>query len=78
MPNHKNKWTGEELAQSVEVCSGCHKNFLDTPSGDAHRKNFACLTPIQANLKALTNQFGSIIYARKRAKKARQYQTHTI
>ena len=70
---HKNKWTGEHLAQEIEVCSGCHRNFLDTPSGDAHRKNYACLTPKEANLKALVNKFGSVIYARKRLKVPRGY-----
>ena len=77
MATHKNKWTGEELDQEIEVCSGCHKNFLDTPAGDAHRNNYACLTPTQANLKALVNKFGSIIYARKRAKKPYGYKTLT-
>lgn len=77
MATHKNKWTDEELDQEIEVCSGCHKNFLDTPSGDAHRKSYVCLTPKGANLKALANRFGSIIYARKRTKKPRLYKNLT-
>ncbi len=71
--NHKNRWTGEELDQAIEVCSACHLNFLDTPSGDAHRKNFACISAKEANLKAMFNRYGSLIYARKRTKKPRGY-----
>ena len=65
MATHKNKWTGEELSQATEVCGDCHKNFKDTPSGDAHRTTkFTCLEPAKAGLVATTNQYGSTIYAR--------------
>jgi hypothetical protein len=82
MPNFRNGWTGEELAETVEVCHGCTRNFLDTKSGDAHRigtfgVNRRCATPDEANLKKLVNQYGSVIYARKSAKKPRGYKVVT-
>lgn len=68
--HHINKYTGEIVAQSVEICSGCHINFATTEAGDKHRagvfgKNRRCLTPKEAKLIKLINDYGAIIYKRR-------------
>jgi hypothetical protein len=63
--NHKNRYTNEILAQSVEVCNSCHLNFLTTAAGDKHRKNGKCLTPKEAKLIKLINSYGSVIWMRR-------------
>jgi hypothetical protein len=69
--NHKNRYTNEILAQSVEVCNACHLNFVTTAAGDKHRKNGKCLTPKEAKLIKLMNQYGSIIYKARNDKNPR-------
>jgi hypothetical protein len=66
----RNTHTGEILAQSVEVCSGCHINFATTEAGDKHRvgafgKDRRCITPEEANLIKLVNDHGAVIYKRR-------------
>ena len=74
----RNGWTGEELADTVEVCHGCTRNFLDTASGDAHRVgkfgvNRRCAPPEEVKLVPLLNRFGSTVYALKDVKMPRGY-----
>jgi hypothetical protein len=73
--HHRNKFTGEILAQSVEVCSGCHLNFATTAAGDKHRSGKiterVCLSPKDAKLIKLINKFGSVIYKSRNDKDPR-------
>jgi hypothetical protein len=66
VPNHRNRYTGEVLANAVEVCPKCHRNFASTRAGDQHRKRISgvtvCLDPLEAGLEMITNRYGSLIY----------------
>jgi hypothetical protein len=65
---HKNKQTGEVLAQDVQICTMCWKNFS---SDDAWEKHFdrekypdpnCCQAPETVGLVPFVNTRGSIIY----------------
>ena len=64
--HHRNRYTGEILPQSVEVCNVCQLNFTTTAAGDKHRSGKlgerVCLTPKEAKLVKLINKYGSVIY----------------
>jgi len=66
LPTHRNRYTGEILANAVEVCPACHLNFASTRAGDKHRVfqegKRVCLTPSEAHLEATLNQHGALIY----------------
>ena len=66
LPTHRNRYTGELLANAVEVCSACHLNFASTRAGDKHRVwaegKRVCISPSQARLEATTNKHGAVIY----------------
>jgi hypothetical protein len=66
LPNHRNPYTGEVLANAVEVCTACHKNFASTRAGDKHRVtrngSRVCLDPSSVGLELITNSYGSMIY----------------
>ena len=65
---HKNSVTGEKLAQNVQVCNMCFRNFASDRAWEKHweRKNFpdssCCLEPDAVGLKEFKNTFGSTIY----------------
>ena len=64
---HRNTKTGELLAQSVQVCPMCWKNFSSDDAWEKHwdRKKSRgenCLDPIEVGLTAFLNKSGSIIY----------------
>jgi len=63
---HKNKKTGEELAQNVQVCNMCFRNFASTRAWEKHydRKKYpdGCMEPASVGLKEFKNTFGSTIY----------------
>jgi len=65
---HKNSVTGEKLAQNVQVCNMCFRNFASDRAWEKHwdRKKFpdpsCCLEPETVGLEEFTNTFGSIIY----------------
>lgn len=66
-PLHRNPWTGEQLENKVQVCSSCHKNFGTTEAADSHRVgdfgvDRRCITPDQALLVPIENQFGAIVW----------------
>ena len=83
LPNHhfRNRYTGEILYRSVEVCNACHLNFLSTAAGDQHRSgkpgNRSCLTPKEAKLIKMQNAYGSVIY-RKRGDKDPRWEWYLI
>jgi hypothetical protein len=66
LPDHFNRFTGERLANAVEVCPECHSNFNSTKAGDQHRATIngvrVCLTPEEAGLELTVNRFQAIIY----------------
>lgn len=66
LPDHFNRFTGERLANAVEVCPSCHSNFNSTRAGDLHRATVngarVCLTPEEAGLELTVNRFQAIIY----------------
>lgn len=66
LPNHRNPYTGEVLANAVEVCCACHKNFASTRAGDKHRVTRngkrVCVDPSTVGLELITNSYGSMIY----------------
>ncbi len=67
---HRNKYTDEILAGSVEYCGSCHINFLTTEAGDKHRVgkfglDRRCISPKEAKLIPLVNKYGSIIWKRR-------------
>ena len=64
--HHRNRYTGEILAQAVQVCNACHLNFFTTAAADKHRAGKigerTCLTPKEAKLVKLINKYGSVVY----------------
>ena len=66
LPNHRNRYTGEVIANAVEVCSVCHRNFASTRAGDKHRvtKNglTVCADPSEVGLELIVNSYGALIY----------------
>ena len=66
--NHFNRYTGEELKNSTQVCSGCHRNFSDVNSGDKHRigtfgKDRRCAVPEEVGLFKKMNPYGAVVYS---------------
>ena len=67
LQNFINCYTGEELENSDQVCSGCHRNFSGTRAGDKHRigtfgKDRRCANPEEVGLTKTINQYGAIVY----------------
>jgi hypothetical protein len=66
--NHFNRYTGEQLQNSIQVCSGCHRNFSSTKAGDKHRigafgKDRRCASPEEVGLVKNINPYGAIVYS---------------
>jgi len=64
---HRNDKSGEVLAQNVQVCTICWKNFSSDEAGEKHLdrkkpRGQQCLDPVQVGLVAFQNKFGSTIY----------------
>lgn len=68
LPNHRNRYTGELLANAVEVCSVCHRNFASTRAGDEHRVTRngerVCADPSEVGLELTVNRWGALVYRR--------------
>jgi hypothetical protein len=66
LPTHRNRYTGEVLANATEVCPACHFNFSSTRAGDKHRvtreEKRVCLSPTEAGLEPFTNQHGATVW----------------
>jgi hypothetical protein len=67
---HRNRITGEVLAQNIQVCPVCYKNFSSDRAWEKHweRKNprgEQCLIPEEVGLIPIRNTYGSIIYRSK-------------
>ena len=68
---HRNKLTGEVLAQDVQVCAMCYKNFSSDDAWEKHwdrkkPKGFQCSNPEEIGLIGITNTFGSTVYRMRR------------
>jgi len=68
---HKNKLTGEVLAQDVQICPTCYKNFSSDDAWEKHwdrkkPKGFQCSNPDEIGLTKFINTFGSEIYRTRR------------
>lgn len=68
LQNHFNPYTGEELKNVTQVCSGCHRNFSDVKSGDKHRigtfgKDRRCASPEEVGLVKNINPYGAVVYS---------------
>lgn len=65
-PIHRNRFTGELLENSIQVCHGCWLNFASTRAGDKHRDwtsgKGVCRLPSECGLEAVINKHGSVIY----------------
>ena len=64
---HINKLTGEVLAQGVQICPTCHKNFSSDDAWEKHwdRKKLRgqqCMSPEEVGLVAFNNSKGATIY----------------
>jgi hypothetical protein len=63
---HKNSKTGEVLAQNVQVCNMCFRNFASDRAWEKHydRKKYpnGCMEPKFVGLKEYRNTFGAIIF----------------
>ena len=68
LPNHRNRYTGEVIANAVEVCSVCHRNFASTRAGDEHRViqngKRVCADPLEVGLELTVNRWGALVYRR--------------
>lgn len=67
---HRNDITGEVLAQDVQICTMCWKNFSSDDAWERHweRKNpqgQQCLNPEEVGLISFHNIHGAIIYRTK-------------
>lgn len=67
---HKNKQTGEVLAQNVQICKGCSRNFASDDAWETHweRKNSRgnqCLNPEEVGLIPFKNVHEATIYRTK-------------
>ena len=66
LPNFTNRYTGETLGNSVEICPACHHNFASTRAGDKHRiwrdGKRVCITPQESGLELSINKHGAIIW----------------
>ncbi len=64
---HRNKLTGEVLAQDVQICPTCYKNFSSDDAWEKHwdrkkPRGFQCQIPEEVGLVAFRNARGAIIY----------------
>jgi hypothetical protein len=64
---HRNHQTGEVLAQNVQVCTMCWKNFSSDDAWEKHwdRKKLRgqrCMNPEEVGLVAFSNTKGATIY----------------
>jgi hypothetical protein len=64
---HRNPKTGELLAQNVQVCTKCWKNFSSDDAWEKHwdRKKIReqqCMKPEEVGLIAIRNTKGATIY----------------
>jgi hypothetical protein len=70
LPNHRNRHTGELLANAIQVCPKCFRNFASTRAGDLHRVTTngvtVCADPSTVGLELITNSYGSMIYRKPR------------
>lgn len=68
LPEHRNRYTGEVIANAVEVCSVCHRNFASTRAGDEHRVitngKRVCADPLEVGLELTVNRWGALVYRR--------------
>lgn len=66
LPDFRNPYTGELLANYVEVCAACHRNFSSTKAGDKHRatrgERRVCLDPSEIGLELTVNRHGAPVY----------------
>jgi hypothetical protein len=68
---HKNRQTGEVLAQDVQICTMCFRNFASDDAWEKHweRKNprgNQCLDPTEVGLISFRNSRGATIYRLKK------------
>ncbi len=68
MKTFTNPYTKEKLQNNTQVCSGCHKNFSSTGTGDKHRigafgKDRRCAAPEEVGLIKKINPFGAVVYS---------------
>jgi hypothetical protein len=66
--SHVDPRTGQRLSTIEQICTSCGFFFKSTEAGDRHRVgefgvNRRCLHPQEAGLIAITNEFGSIVWA---------------
>ena len=66
-----NKKTGEVLAQGVQICPMCYKNFSSDDAWEKHwdrkkPRGIQCSHPEEVGLEGFTNTFGSTIYRTRR------------
>jgi hypothetical protein len=70
LPDFRNPYTGELLANAVEVCPACHRNFASTRAGDLHRATVGerrvCLDPYLIGLELTVNRHGALIFRKPR------------
>ena len=64
---HTNKLTGEVLAQDVQICPTCYKNFSSDDAWEKHwdrkkPRGFQCLIPEEVGLVAFRNTRGATIF----------------
>jgi hypothetical protein len=64
---HRNPKTGELLAQNVQVCTMCWKNFSSDDAWEKHwdRKKILgqqCSSPQEVGLVEITNTKGAVVY----------------
>ena len=67
---HRNKVSGLMLAQDVQICTMCFRNFASDDAWEKHweRKNprgQQCLNPGEVGLISFTNTHGATIYRTK-------------
>lgn len=66
MMTHRNPRTGEVVAQGVEICTACWRNFASTHAGDKHRAILegvrTCIDPVKIGLEGHVNSHGATVY----------------
>lgn len=67
---HKDQVTGQRLAQDVQICTMCLRNFASDDAWEKHweRKNprgNQCLSPEEVGLISFKNVHGATIYRTK-------------
>jgi hypothetical protein len=64
---HRNKLTGEVLAQGVQICTKCWKNFSSDDAWEKHwdrkkSRGLQCQSPESVGLLPHTNAAGATVY----------------